>query len=466
MKKVFSLIATAILAVGFTACSQSDVLEDNGLNASATSVDNAVQFGTYVSGVQGTRAGAGGDITAAQVLAQKGGFGVFAYYTGSDDYANTATTGSQLPNFMYNQQVTGTDVATPVWSYTPVKYWPNQYANGNVDNKQGNNEGANATAASNNGKVSFFAYAPYVSADDISSGPGYGITALSANNSTYDPSVTYKLAADGSGEFVDLLWGVKTKTPSVAYNVNLTKPDTDDKVNFLFRHALTKVGGSTGLKIVYDIDDNGEGETGAGSDDANTLVTVSDITIKNAAANIIKTGTFDLATGDWTAVADGTATEGDLINIHFTTLGSDPGETALNSAIAEPTSAPTHSTVWSPVGVTTTAKNVYGADADPFFLIPGDVDQKLNVTITYLVRTFDANLATAASGGEGTWTKVSQTISNVVTLPSSILKPNKKITLVLHLGLTSVKFAAAVDDWDTTGADETREVWLPSNVEE
>ena len=475
MKKNF-LAMTALAAMLFAGCTSSDDLTTRETITKANEAATPINFGTYM-GKTSTRAGAGGDITSAQILAEKGGFGVFAYYTASTDYANTVSSGSQIPNFMYNQLVTGTNVASPVWSYNPVKYWPNQYNAGNVDNKGGNNENANATAASNEGKVSFFAYAPYVSAADITANPGYGITALSANTSGYDPTVTYTLAANGSGAFVDLLWGVKVNGSKEAtpvadtYNVNLTKNSTtltsankDGKVSFLFKHALTKVGGSTGLKIVYDIDANGSGATGGGSDDDNTLVTVSDITIKNAAANIIKTGVFDLATGDWDAAVDGSATEGDLINIHFTPTGSGSGETALNAAIAEPTSAPSHSTIWDPVGVKTTAKDVYADSADPFYLIPGDNDQKLNVTITYIVRTYDSNLATLASGSEGTWTKVTQTISNVVTLPTTLLQPNKKITLVLHLGLTSVKFTAEVDSWEAVEGTSAREVWLPSNV--
>ena len=59
----------------------------------------------------------------------------------------------------------------------------------------------------------------------------------------------------------------------------------------------------------------------------------------------------------------------------------------------------------------------------------------------------------------------------VVTLPSSLLASNKYITLVIHLGLTSVKFAASVAEWGDTDGDGTsdanvnQEVWLPSNVE-
>lgn len=97
-----------------------------------------------------TRAGNTGNITDAQSLAAKGGFGVFAYQTGGTDYTAGQTTFP--PDFMYNQKVTGTDVAAPVWSYSPIKYWPN-------DNTAADNAGAKGET--NTGKVSFFAYAPY-----------------------------------------------------------------------------------------------------------------------------------------------------------------------------------------------------------------------------------------------------------------------------------------------------------------
>lgn len=485
MKKTF-LAITALAAMLFAGCTSSDELTTLESIKTADNTPTPVQFGTYMSKV-GTRAGSEGDIAAqttktpTKVLAERGGFGVFAYYTGAADYSNSVSSGSQIPNFMYNQPVTSADGNS--WTYTPVKYWPNQYANGDVDSANPSSETDEATATSNLGKVSFFAYAPYVSATDISTDDSYGISGLSANTSSYDPTVTYKLAPK-SGEYVDLLWGVKVNgakeaTPTTdTYNVNLTKnsanltsANKDGQVRFLFKHALTKIGGSTGLKIVYDIDGNGTGETGTGSDDANTLVTVSEITIKNVADKITKEGVFDLATGDW-AATNTTAAEGSYINLHFTPSGSGSGETQLNEAIAEATFTNDGTTGWQKSssafeGVRTTAKDVFKAETAPIYLIPGDDAQQLTVTITYVVRTYDGNLDAFASGetSTGKWTKVTQTISNIVTLPTSLVKPNKKITLVIHLGLTSVKFAAAVDDWENVTGTNSQLIWLPSNIE-
>lgn len=163
MKKTF-LAITALAAVLFAGCTSSDELTTLESIKTADNTPTPVQFGTYMSKLGTTRAAAAeGSITTAQLLAQKGGFGVFAYYTqgygygqqqGTTYYDETSPQSNIAPNFMYNQLIRGTDVAEPVWSYSPVKYWPNEIASTAVDNK-----GATGNAA--NGNVSFFAYAPY-----------------------------------------------------------------------------------------------------------------------------------------------------------------------------------------------------------------------------------------------------------------------------------------------------------------
>lgn len=474
-KLIFAAAAIAMLA----SCSQNDELTQPTV---AQNENTPVSFGTYIGRQVQTRSGISGDIDAsASALAAKDGFGVFAYYTGSSDWSTVETTAT--PNFMYNEHVTSANSGT-TWTYSPIKYWPNQYNNGDVDAANPANEADEATAASNAGKVSFFAYAPYVSVTaGAAANTAYGITALSTNDATGHPTATYKLAKGQQGsegnDFVDLLWGVKVNgakeaTPTTdTYNVDLTKnsanltsADKDGKVSFLFKHALTKVGGSDAMKIVYDIDGNGTGETGAGSDDANTLVTVGDITIKNVENKIINEGTFDLATGTWNTTSLATVAEGAAINLHFTPTGGGD-DIQLNSAIAETTPAYSTGAWTTPTGggvKAATAKDVYASTGKSIYFIPGTQDQQLKVTITYTVRTYDDKLATSASGGEGTWTKVTQTISNIVTLPTSLIKSNKKITLVIHLGLTSVKFTANVDSWEDVDGSDAEEIWLPSNV--
>ena len=131
-------------------------------------------------------------------------------------------------------------------------------------------------------------------------------------------------------------------------------------------------------------------------------------------------------------------------------------------------------------GVTTQPQDVYTetSDVPSLLLIPSNTAQTLVVKITYTVRTYDANLATTANNDgatNGTWTKVTQTITNEVTIPANALASNKYYKLLIHLGLTSVKFTASVVDWEeaagstTLGTDNEdenndKDIYLPSNT--
>lgn len=124
--------------------------------------------------------------------------GIFAYYTGGNDW-----TTSDLPNFMYNQPVTRTGSTAP-WTYSPLKYWPNNPAD----------------------KLSFMAYAPYVK-EAANSNPTFsGVTAGGY------PSLDYTVLA-AENEQTDLLVAVPLMNRSYA---------TDNgKVSFTMEHALTRV---------------------------------------------------------------------------------------------------------------------------------------------------------------------------------------------------------------------------------
>lgn len=145
-----------------------------------------VGFGTSVQHTE-TR---GEVITNANLASM----GVFACYTGVDDWTTAAT-----PNYMYNQQVTKKGDA---WTYTPLKYWPSKA----------------------NEKISFFAYAPYMGAG-VSGAPVF-----SSNKDGGYPSFTYTLPQDETNQ-QDLL--------IAAPEMNRTR--TTASINFLLKHALTKV---------------------------------------------------------------------------------------------------------------------------------------------------------------------------------------------------------------------------------
>ncbi len=530
MKKTLFFAAAALAMLA--SCSQNDDL--SAPVVAENTQPQAIEFGTYVGKTTATRAtgGANGPITSAQVLAQKSGFGVFGYYTVDKDYLGTVKseknppvalvaadlTDNQAPatkpNFMYNQQVRGTNVSTPVWSYSPIKYWPN--GNATADD-QDSDAGSDPAKGTDGGKVSFFAYAPYwdkTAADD-------GIIAMSGNDYAGNPTVTYKLASDGTA--VDLLWGTAgtngykaqdgteenapsyiAKTPATPawstnpykVNANLTKMKTDGKIQFNFKHALAKVGGSkvgdgvvNGLMIVADLDNNGA-ESGAdfepgtvgGTATKLTKITVSSIVISNdidddgdfdatdKAAATANKGTLDLATGQWTLSAD----DADKTALNHTIDATGSGTHAkLATAIAE-TTAPVSGTkddffkctsTWAgQTGVPALHPiNVYNTETNPFVFIPGTTPV-LRFKITYIVRTYDANL-------ENGFSEITQTVSKKVTF-SEAVKMNKMYNILIHLGMTSVKFDAIVSDWDVTNtdsdsdgaADPDQQVYLPINV--
>jgi len=156
--QIATCLGAALTVLLAAACSSDDGL--------ATEEPAAVNFSATVPAFQ-TRS-----IVSDNAGLQGVGFGVFAYYTGSSVWATAETTAT--PNFMYNQQVQWSEVSPPTyaWTYTPVKYWPN-------DNQPADNTGA--TGSQEHNYVSFFAYAPY---------NGTGLT-LSGNTATGAPTIGY-----------------------------------------------------------------------------------------------------------------------------------------------------------------------------------------------------------------------------------------------------------------------------------
>lgn len=457
-----------------------------------------------------SRAGSTGDIAAYKsgdkyytsdyALQAKGGFGVFATYTKNLDY--DASEATKLPNFMFNQAVTmgeageqtGADAANAInvkkWTYSPVKYWPNGL------NDQAGAVGGDDGTLTAGGKVSFFAYGPYV-AKSVADGSGSGIIGMSNDDDNTHPTITYKKPDNGA--VVDVLWGTIPAAGSGnilngtmqngatltggkgPVNVNLTKQQIDGTVNFLFKHALAKVGGSSndgvttaGLQIMLDID-----ALSGGTEDNNTKVTVESIKINtdfNRNGNVTddgekfsNQGELDLATGVWT-LSDEAANQVGIDQV-INTAGTTPtGASQLNPTIAEPGSTPARDASGFsslPEGVKVAPKNVYadGQENSPLIFFPGQTP-KLNIQITYVVRTSDNNL-------NWKYSEVKQTVAKTITFPAPV-EMNKKYGIMIHLGLTSVKFTAAVADWDaqlptgdwnSDGTTDDGIVNLPLNVE-
>lgn len=153
--------------------------------------DGTIDFSTTVEDAQ-TRSGA---LTTGNILSM----GVFAYYTGSSDWSTSNT-----PNFMYNQEVKRSNASSP-WTYTPVKYWPNNPTD----------------------KITFFAYAPYVKE---ASGSNPSFRPVTANSY---PTLGYTVPAKDNDQ-TDLL-------VSIPPLMNLTYGTNNRKVSFTMGHALTRV---------------------------------------------------------------------------------------------------------------------------------------------------------------------------------------------------------------------------------
>ena len=461
MKKIalFALAAAGILS----SCSQSsDLVNDLPTPSKEQKEEKTpISFDTYNAKsavVRSSRAGYAGDMTTAML--QKEGFGVIAYYTASTDFSSWSI---EAPNFMYNTKVyvpeaDGTNPSGNAWTYAPIVYWPN--GNATADN-------ASATGAGG-GKLSFFAYAPYTAVTPntgVATGDATtGIKGLTSNSSTSAPSVSYSLNGG-----VDLLWGTAgandvtvgnaaqagaTLTGGKAdVNVDLTKMKTNGKINFLFKHALAQINS---LKVIADIDNNGAATGGSLS---NTKIYVEKVTLANgetgvpSESTIIGNGTFDLTTGVWTA---GSERENVAFNVAAASVKTD-ADLAMNTAIQIPATTPNVNpgvTEWEDIfatpGVTITATDVLNGISTK--LIPG-ANQTLKVTIKYWVTTKDSNLSKG-------YTWIPQEITKTISLGA--IEMNKSYGIVMHLGLTSVKFTATVSDWVAAGSEVRAD--LPVNV--
>lgn len=613
MKKRYSTIATAISAAFIlAACTQTDVVDDMASMQAENPANNAISFSTYSAKKGTTRAGYSGSMTNDALKGKKNkagedpnftysvtpgkGFGVFAYYTGEAKKSessvdpedgtygvyrgngkndDTNTTGAGSANFMYNQKVenkyvTEDDASTDTyWTYSPLKYWPNDFSEEGVDMQN-----PAAQGSGKKGNVSFFAYAPYV--ETIPASEEWGIVDMTKNDEPGDPRIKYVLQPDAAtGKYVDLLWGtldasktggnaagkpntgVKASTDADATEyqkeilagntvaADLTKQKVNGQVAFAFKHALAGIGGSTetvdpeydpddddddekniksGFLVKLDIDKSEKGETTSditggsrqqfkilnekaknvedlSEEEAEqageetyyrTIVTIKSVKITNATGDVTvkvpgeggtgtetetKTatskifveGTLNLATGEWENKEETTTTSGGSTGTGFTydqTIGDSEDATSnkykLNPAIAENKADGKYfnssqildyfkegNTLVNEekehTGVIEEALNVYESTAvSPIILIP-ESEPIFNVNVVYVVRQYDDALGKK-------YTEIENNISKNVIFPK--VKLNTHYTLVMHIGLTSVKFTAKVDKWSEYGGSD------------
>lgn len=318
MKQKLFIGSLALLAFMASCSSSNDDLTGGAPSPKESSVP--LTFGSYLGRTATSRAGATGVQTTSTLATS--GFGLFAYYSDNTTYNSTPST----PNFMYNTHVTGTTSGTTTtWTYSPLRYWPNESGND-----------GNGAASDGTDRLSFFAYAPYVTPADNATGDitgaTEGITALTGNAAQGDPKVSYTVAADPA-KSVDLLWGVSntatwdnvtgtalTLTVGKPY-IDLIKPKLGQKVNFNFRHALTRLG----LTVQGAFDQQNAG----GTKDAATKITVAKVEITGdafAAKGVLNLNNTTAGEPLWdTAAADAgklsLTLEGDNLNTKIKDAG-------------------------------------------------------------------------------------------------------------------------------------------------
>ena len=480
-------VVAAAVVVSMVSCSSEADFDNTNTTESnkQESVETPINFGSYLAqsksnlsraGETETTSASSEASTRASVMTtdelKEEGFGVIALSTGTTQYTTGSTISGSNYMFMYNTKVSGDG-----WTYSPVMYWPNG----------GQSDASNAKSGTPNENVSylsFFAYAPYkqVTASTGATGADTGITALSNNAKAGDPTVTYKLGASGAA--ADLLWGTAGTNSSTTsgseqngtdfngaakakVKANLSKMKVNGKVQFNFKHALAKFGGTgatgtnnktSGLMVVADIDK--DNAVSGGKLDANTKITVKSIKIESVKASadgamtsdnsIATSGTLNLATGVWDIT---NATTGKIdYEINSPAVSAQENTTAIrqamNSDIAEPATVAKSIAGWDalPAGVTDAPKSVY-TEETPLLIIPDGASHTFRVTITYIVRTKNENLPNGYF--EDTCSYYKDLVLNNVSL-------NAKYNLLIHLGLTSVKFDATVTDWTNTVAGSTQ----------
>jgi len=462
-KKYFMMAA---LATMMAACSnEAEPLQEAAEMAQANTQaeQTPVVFDAYVNRAT-TRDVMYGALASTNLPTQ--GFGVFAYYTDDDLYSPI-----YQPNFMYNMQVKGSGSPTS-WSYTPVRYWPNETG--------GNNNGGGVD------RLTFFAYAPWVQVTPTTgivteTDRTTGIIGLSRNGAVGDPFVKYYVNLDPSKQ-IDFCYGVAAEalTNSVAGSstnkvdkdapfVNVIKPvltsSASTPIKFDFKHALAALN----VQVDAKIDALPSGTNGTLAND--TKIYIRQITFEG----FVMQGSFNLnatvSNPRWYDLAGSSYINGGSVTIYD---GRTDGREAVSAAVNETPTGLNEALVQSAAydsspknGVTTTAVSLFNKSNSSdtnnnIYVIP--TGQPLKVTIVYDVETKDESMSTYLSDSKTPGVSVQNTITQSITISAdnNKLVAGKAYTLNLHLGMESVTFSASVTDWpDATSISGN----LPANAQ-
>ena len=507
MKKLFVFVALAAL---LASCVQSETLD---VVDQVHKKDKPIKFDIYTPRNVATKAGVAGVFTndslkSTATLHGKAGFGVFAFYTDNGKYDQYCK-----PNYMYNQQVyyDGTN-----YKYEPVKYWPNEYGNtaasDDMDRVSFFAYAPYVKVTPSTGAIDVDGITDVKVIDKLQN---YNITGLTNNTATGDPLVKYVVDWFPSTS-VDLLWGVASdNTPVGSYSPivnndntvtaglpfkNLIKEKTgvNDKVKFNLRHALAQLN--------IQIDAAVDATTTSAAVDQKTMIWVRSITFQGFATKgalnlnnteVNKPRWMDYAGNDELSVAaftiydgrkdgkegydanDGAATNEKVLGLNPEII--QPGKyTITNSGTLEASKLIAAQNVTIP-GVTKTPVNLFDPDGidltgvsqeqqatvksqAPIYVIP--TNETLIVTIVYDVETYDTNLSGYLSDGVTHGSSIENKITQEIKVGTDPLKmqAGKAYTILLHLGMTTVKMEASVTDWDETNTTTPTNVDLPANV--
>lgn len=406
MKKNF--LWTMVAATALMGCTNDDLMNESiQVNES-----NAITFSTYVNK------------TRASVIDTEHikdyGFGVSAYYTKDKEFAE-----GEFDTFMDNTKVYF-DEQKNAWTYSPIKYWPN-----NVDDK-----------------LSFFAYAPYDHEN------------ITFNDPDNRSSFIFEVKNDVR-EQVDLIYH-KAEGDDVAgveKSIDLTKPTIGSTINFNFWHALSRIAFDV-KAVVDDTDTNSENLL-----DGNTRINIKKVALISANDGkeypealdgpFLVKETFNILNGKWGIYDE----ERQDYVLNGNTQGFEfDGDDFYRAVDVEGTADVETDNV---VQLTKFNPVQRLLNEDSYLMIIPQADCKFRIYIEYDVISEMDNTDGTGRDYNCISNKITSTVMN------RTFDAGKAYVFNIRLGMTSAKFDAVVTEWpaeeDADGANET---WTPENSED
>lgn len=459
------IVLLALFVLLLVGCTNSDMTDS--AEAHQAEKQEAVTFDSYL---QRTTEGNGATRTTYPATngqmdnnkLKQSGFGVFAQYAGSTNWMSYTDKATTPFNFMWNQQV-GWNAGSTAWTYSPVKYWPN-------DNNPADNNGA--TGSQEHSYLNFFAYAPYVEVvpstgaltPTAATASDDGIVAITTNATNAAGSyLTYRTSATAPfdpDENVDLLWAVQTdryKTDAAGYGyVNGT-------VDLQFKHALTRVGFY--VKALIDRTKDHTSEAYSDELDVNTRIFITSVNV--TMPDFYSEGHLMLTPADaaltvprWDFEGLDAKKNGELVFDNDASNATPDVRYAIRYAapnvpqnrnwdgqdagtdLYDYEQAKEDFDAMEP-GVTNVEQQLAATQAE-FMFPPSATTKDLTVRMVYHVITYDKNLVLNSP-------KYYSNVTNDVTASlGSAFKwePGKKYKILLEPGLTSAKFTLAeITEW-------------------